>query len=63
MGLGVEVSLERSEWKRSVVVERIFLRMASGLKGEASHKNLFLADQMHQIATGKITGQGTLLGG
>lgn len=63
MGLGVEVSLEGSEWKRSVAVERIFIRMASRLKGEASHNNLFLANQMHQTTTGKITGQGTLLGG
>lgn len=63
MGLGVERSLEGREWKRLVVVERILLRMMSGLKLESSQSSLFLADQMHQIATGKIMDHGTLQGG
>lgn len=44
MGLGVERSLEGREWKRLVAVERILLRMMSGLKLESSQSNLFLAD-------------------
>ena len=46
-----------------MAVEVIFLSMVSVSKLVDSQSNLFLANQMHQTVTGKVTDQGILLAG